>query len=38
MNTLKAIKGNKVIYLTQKDEENGVDIDLDLKGYTIIAL
>lgn len=36
--TLKAVKGNEVIYLSQRDENNGVDIRLDLQGYTITAL
>lgn len=35
---LKAVKGNKVIYLSAKDEEKGLDIILDLQGYKIIAL
>lgn len=34
----KAVKGNKVIYLTAKDEEKGLDIILDLQGYKITAL
>lgn len=36
--TLKAVKGSEVIYLSQRDENNGVDIQLDLQGYTITAL
>lgn len=36
--TLKAVKGNEVIYLSQRDEIAGRDVDLDLQGYTIIAL
>ena len=31
-------KGNIVGYLSTSDEENGLDIELDLKGYTILAL
>lgn len=34
----KAIKGDKVIYLSIKDEQRGLDIKLDLQGYKIIAL
>lgn len=36
--TVKATKGNNVLYLSQRDESNGVDIELDMKGYTIVAL
>lgn len=37
--TLKVLKDGVVIgYLTSKDEENGEDIELDLKGYSIIAI
>ena len=35
---LKAVKGNDVVYLSQRDETAGRDIDLDLQGYTIIVL
>lgn len=35
--TLKAVKGNEVLYLSQRDENNGVDVKLDLQGYTITA-
>lgn len=35
---LKATKGSEVIYLSSKDEQKGIDIILDLKGYTITAL
>lgn len=31
-------KGKVVGYLSSKDEENGLDIQLDMQGYTIIAL
>ena len=31
-------KGNVVGYLSNRDEENGLDISLDSQGYTIIAL
>lgn len=34
----KAIKGDKVIYLSTRDEQKGIDIQLDLQGYKIIAL
>ena len=33
-----AVKGNEKIYLSSKDEEKGLDILLDLQGYTITAL
>ena len=36
--TLKAVKGNEVVYLSQRDETSGRDIELDMKGYTIVAL
>lgn len=36
--TVKAVKGKEVIYLSAKDEEKGLDIQLDLQGYTITAL
>ena len=31
-------KGTIVGYLSARDEENGLDIELDLKGYTIMPL
>ena len=31
-------KGNVVGYLSTRDEENGLDIAYDLKGYKIVAL
>lgn len=31
-------KGNVVGYLSTRDEENGLDMRLDMKGYTIVAL
>ena len=31
-------KGTIIGYLSTRDEENGLDIELDLKGYTILAL
>lgn len=34
----KAIKGKEVIYLSAKDEQKGLDIQLDLQGYKIITL
>lgn len=36
--TVKAVKGNETIYLTTQNEANGLDIELDLQGYTIIPL
>lgn len=33
-----AIKGNHKIYLSSRDEQNGLDIRLDMQGYTIISL
>lgn len=36
--TVVAVKGNEKIYLSAKDEEKGLDILLDLQGYTITAL
>lgn len=36
--TVKAVKGNEVIYLSQRDETAGRDIALNLQGYTITAL
>ena len=34
----KATKGKETIYLSQTDENNGLDIQLDLQGYTITYL
>lgn len=35
----KVMKGDKIVgYLSSKDEENGLDIQLDMQGFTIIAL
>jgi len=34
----KAVKGETVIYLSSRDESNGVDIKLDLQGYKIEAI
>ena len=31
-------KGNVIGYLSTRDEENGLDISLDMAGYTIEAL
>ena len=31
-------KGRIVGYLSTRDEENGLDISLDLQGYTIVTL
>jgi len=36
--TVKATKGVDVIYLSSRDEENGVDIILDLQGYKLEAI
>lgn len=36
--TIKATKGTEVLYLSSRDEERGLDIQLDLMGYTIEAL
>lgn len=36
--TVKAVKGNETFYLTAQDEANGLDIKLDLQGYTIVPL
>lgn len=34
----KAIKDGVTFYLSTQDENNGVDIQLDMQGYTIEAL
>jgi len=31
-------KGRLIGYLSSRDEQNGLDIQLDLQGYTIISL
>jgi len=31
-------KGRIIGYLSSRDEQNGLDIQLDLQGYTIISL
>lgn len=31
-------KGQVIGYLSTRDEENGVDIQMNMKGYTVIAL
>ena len=36
--TLKAQKGLDVLYLCNRDEINGLDIYMDMQGYTLIAL
>ncbi|MFT9003071.1 MAG: hypothetical protein ABF991_00005 [Liquorilactobacillus hordei] len=37
--TLKAVRNNKVVYyLCNRDEQRGIDIQLDMQGYTLIAL
>lgn len=35
---LKATKGTYTVYLSQRDIENGLDIQYDLNGYTIVTL
>jgi len=34
----KATKGHDIIYLSSRDEEKGLDIMLDMQGYTIEAI
>lgn len=34
----KATKGSEVLYLSELDESKGLDIELDMQGYTIEAL
>lgn len=34
----KAIRGKEVIYLSNTDIEKGLDIQLDLLGYTIYSI
>lgn len=36
--TIKATKGSKVCYLSTRDEANGLDIQLDLLGWTLTAI
>lgn len=36
--TIKAIKGNQVRYLSSRDETNGLDIQLDLSGWTLTVI
>lgn len=36
--TIKATKGNQVRYLSRRDETNGLDIQLDLLGWTLTVL
>ena len=33
-----ATKGNKVLYLSSRDEEQGVDINLDMQGWDIVSI
>lgn len=35
---IKATKGNQVRYLSTRDETKGLDIDLDLLGWTLTAI
>lgn len=35
---VKATKDGVTLYLSTRDENNGVDIKLDMQGYTIEAL
>ena len=34
----KATKGNEVLYLSSRDEEKGLDVQLDLQGYKVESL
>lgn len=34
----KATKGRRVIYLSNTDIENGLDISLDMQGYSVESL
>lgn len=37
--TVKATKkGEKTLYLCNRDEQTGLDMQLDLLGYTVVAL
>jgi len=36
--TVKATKGDYVLFLSELDEQNGLDIKLDMQGYEIEAL
>lgn len=36
--TIKATKGNQARYLSTRDETKGLDIDLDLLGWTLTAI
>ena len=37
--TCKVFKNGTIVgYLSARDEENGLDIELDIKGYTIMPL
>ena len=36
--TIKATKGNEVLYLSSRDEMNGLDIEMDLQGYKLETL
>ena len=33
-----ATKGNKTLYLSSRDEEQGIDIHMDLQGWDIISI
>ena len=33
-----ATKGNNVLYLSQRDEEQGIDIQLDAQGWDIVSI
>ena len=33
-----ASKGNNVLYLSQRDEEQGIDIQLDAQGWDIVSI
>lgn len=33
-----ATKGNKTLYLSSRDEEQGFDIQLDMQGWNIVSI
>ena len=34
----KAVKGNETIYLSEQDEQKGLDVKLDMEGYKVTAI
>lgn len=36
--TVVAIKGNEVLYLSSRDEEQGLDIQLDMQGWVVTTI